>query len=50
MFIPVNSLRKSLVAGRWFTQQEFIASLLPEAKRIQEAHSRFMQSGVNKKR
>jgi hypothetical protein len=46
----VNSFSDSLVVGRWYKQKEFIAGLVPEARRIQEAHSRFMQSGVNKKR
>jgi len=48
IFVPVNSFSNSLVVGRWYTQKEFIAGVVPEARRIQEAHSRFMQSGVNK--
>ena len=40
VFVPINALRDRLKPGQRYTEEEFVAGLLPEAKRVQEAHLR----------
>lgn len=43
LFVPVNALGDRLKPGRRYTEEEFVAGLLPEAQRVREAHLRVSQ-------
>ena len=44
LFVPVNALGNRLKPGRRYTEEEFVAGVLPEGARVRDAHLRVSQS------